>query len=422
MEQNVIRLIHLADIHLGYRGSTSLVCREDEDEPGRYLREVDIERAVGNMTRMIMHEQPAVDIVVIAGDLFHQSTPYPRAIRYAARMVHLLTSQHIEVVIIDGNHETSSWLHTGSPTTFLRELDAHVFNDNQYHVLRDGKWHSPRLQQAGPLAMHVLPYRAVYGENLTGVSPLPGYINVLVTHGRVSGANLPDLNSLHLRTAGIPAEILHQPWDYVALGDRHVHSLQPFKQVPAYYAGSLEALNYGEAVSYPTTDTNPRGRHGALDVRLSLNEKASVGSLLHQDARPVIRLEAIQADELAPEAIMDQLRQRFSLALPEEALVLLEVQGCTVATRQQLDHEEIDQMREKVRRFDLRWIFKQDSQAEQNARGAGQVSLPEQWEFFLEQQVTDVEELTWYLQEGKQRIEDAHLQLAKSRSQRGDEE
>ncbi|MFL5691030.1 MAG: exonuclease SbcCD subunit D [Ktedonobacteraceae bacterium] len=422
MGQNTIRLIHLADIHLGYRGSTSLICRDDEKEPGRYLREVDIESAVSKMTLMIINEQPAVDVVVIAGDLFHHSTPYPRAIRYAARMVHLLTNKQIEVIVVDGNHETSSWLHTGSPTTFLRELDAHVINDDQYHVIRDEKWHFPRLQQASPLAVHVLPYRAILDENFTGVSPLPGYINVLVTHGRVTGANLSDLNSLHLKTAGIPSELLHQPWDYVALGDRHIHGMQPFKDVPAYYAGSLEALNFGEAAYYPTTDTNPRTKHGALDVRLSLNEKATVDSLLHQDARPIIRLETIDADDLAPEALMDQLRQRFALPLPEEALVLLEIQGCTVATRQQLAHEEIDQMREKVRRFDLHWIFKQDSFADQNAKASGQVSLPEQWKLFLEENETDARELSWYLKEGAQRIEDARLQLANSRGQIGDEE
>jgi hypothetical protein len=198
--------------------------------------------------------------------------------------------------------------------------------------------------------------------------------------------------------------------------------MQPFKDVPVYYAGSLEALNFGEAAYYPTTGTNPRTKHGGLDVRLSLNEKATVNSLLHQDARPVIRLETIDADDLAPEALMDQLRQRFALTLPEEALVFLEIQGCTVATWQQLAHEEIDQMREKVRRFDLRWIFKQDSLADQNTKASGQVSLPEQWKLFLEEHETDARELSWYLKEGAQRIEDARLQLANSRGQIGDEE
>ncbi len=326
------------------------------------------------------------------------------------------------MVIVDGNHETSSWLHTGSPTTFLKEFGAHVLNDGQYHVIRDEKWLFPHVREAGPLAVHALPYRAVLEGNFTGVAPIPGYINVLVTHGRVIGSDMPDLNSLGLKAAGIPAELLRQPWDYVALGDRHIHGMQPFKDVQAYYAGSLEALNFGEAAYYPTTDGDPRTKHGSLDVRLSLNAKAVVGSLLHHDFRPVLRHETIDAEELDSDALMDQLRQRLSLKLPAEALVLLEIQGCTLATWQQLDHAEIELLREKVRRCDLRWNFKQEAQVAQNGKAAGQVSLLEQWEHFLEESTTDLDERSWYLTQGKQRIEDARLQLAKARAQIGDED
>jgi DNA repair exonuclease SbcCD nuclease subunit len=422
MAMNSIRLIHMADIHLGYTGSISLICRENEKEAGRYLREVDIETAVSKMTIAIINEQPRVDLVIIAGDLFHRSAPYPRAIRYAARMVRMLIEQHIEVVIVDGNHETSSWLHTGSPTTFLKEFGAHVLNDGQYHIIRDEKWLFLQGREAGPLAIHALPYRAVLEGNFTGVAPIPDYINVLITHGRVRGADMPDLNTLGLKTAGIPSELLHQPWDYVALGDRHIHGIQPLKDVPAYYAGSLEALNFGEAAYYPTTDGDPRTKHGSLNVKLSLHTKAEVTSLLHHAFRPVLRHETIDAEELDSNALMDQLRQRLSLTLPVEALVLLEIQGCTLATWQQLDHAEIELLREKVRRYELRWNFKQEVQITQNGKAAGQVSLIEQWEQFLEENATDLDERSWYLTTGKQRIEDARLQLAKARAQIEDED
>lgn len=419
-----LRLIHMADIHLGYTGSVSLICRENEAEPGHSLREVDIETAVRKMTRTILDEQPRVDLVVIAGDLFHRSTPYPRAIRYAARMVHMLVEQRIEVVIIDGNHETSSWLHTGSPTTFLKELGAHVLNDNQYHIIRDEQWLFPRIAEAGPLAVHALPYRAVLEGNFTGVAPLPGYINVLVTHGRIGGAKMSDLNTLGLKSASIPGELLHQPWDYIALGDRHIHALQPLQNVPAYYAGSLEALNFGEAAYYPSSGDNPRSKHGALDVRLALQTRAEVTSLFHHDFRPVLRLEPIEAEELDSFALMDQLRQRLLLSLPSEALVLLEVQRCTLTTWQQLDHAEIEQLRTKVRRCDIRWNFKQEARNTPDGNAAGQISMVEQWEQFLIESATDLSESdhSWYLAEGKQRIEDAREQLAHVHTQIGEEE
>ncbi len=122
-----IRLIHFADIHLGFTGPTNLVLTKAENAgaAGRYVREVDIEESVKRMTRDLGHAQPAVDMVVIAGDLFHRSVPYPHAISFAAKMIRLLRNYDIPVVIIDGNHETASILLMGSPTAFLRELNAH---------------------------------------------------------------------------------------------------------------------------------------------------------------------------------------------------------------------------------------------------------------------------------------------------------
>src|SRR5688500_5845957 len=75
-----IRMIHMADVHLGYTGPASLLFREGEKEVGRYVREVDIERAFRKMTqRILAEENPPVDLVVIAGDLFHRSAPLPTA-------------------------------------------------------------------------------------------------------------------------------------------------------------------------------------------------------------------------------------------------------------------------------------------------------------------------------------------------------
>src|SRR5258708_34553375 len=204
---NEIRLIHLADIHLGFPGPTSLIfnASEQEEAVGRYVREVDIERAVGRMVKAIVHEQPPVDVVVIAGDLFHRPAPYPRAISRAAKLVRRLVENGIGVVIIDGNHEVTSVLHTGSPTTFLRELGAYVVNGNTYEIFHDCWDHLPgeKRERLTRLAVHALPYRAV-AENteFSGVRPLPGYTNILGTHGRVSGSD--DLISFPLTPAFVP--------------------------------------------------------------------------------------------------------------------------------------------------------------------------------------------------------------------------
>jgi 3',5'-cyclic AMP phosphodiesterase CpdA len=63
-----MRLIHFADIHLGFTGPTNLIVTKAESAgaAGRYVREVDIEETVKRMMRDLGHAQPAIDMVVIA--------------------------------------------------------------------------------------------------------------------------------------------------------------------------------------------------------------------------------------------------------------------------------------------------------------------------------------------------------------------
>jgi len=418
MDMNDIRLVHLADIHLGYTGPINFVFGAGEHAEGRYVREVDIENAIRRITRDIVDQQPPVDVVVVAGDLFHKPNPYPRAIVYAARMVHTLILHDIEVVIIDGNHETSNWLHTGSPTSFLRELGAHVINESAYEIIRDDNWCSQRLKEKEKLAIHALPYRAVYDRAFTGVTPLAGYVNVLLTHGRVHG--MDELNSLHHASAGLPKDLLRRGWHYVALGDWHIHGYHPLHDAPAYYAGSLEALNFGEAAFYPPRQDDPYSIHGALDIRLALNKDATVHTLANTNHRPVLRLESIDAVDLDPETLMETLRKRFGSNLPLEAVVFLEVKNCPSKTWDQLDHAEIEQLRKLVRRCEIRWDIQQPSSA-QSSEALSEASLDDQWQHYLDQMIEDETERAWYSQQGLILIDSARKELLAARASTGDE-
>ncbi len=415
---NDIRLVHLADIHLGYTGPINFVFGAGEHAEGRYVREVDIENAVRRITKDIVGQQPPVDVVVVAGDLFHKPNPYPRAIVYAARMAHTLIRHGIEVVIIDGNHETSNWLHTGSPTSFLRELGAHVVNDSAYEIIRDEDWSLQGLKTKEKLAVHALPYRAVHDQTFIGVAPLSGYVNVLLTHGRVHG--MDELNSLRHASASIPKDVLRRGWHYVALGDWHIHSYQPLLDAPAYYAGSLEALNFGEAAAHPPRQGDPNAIRGALDVCLSLNEAATVHTLANMNPRPVLRLETIDATSVDSESLIDVLRKRFESELPPEAAVCLEVKNCPSKTWDQLDHAEIEQLRRLVRRCEIRWDIQQPS-AEQSHEALSEASLDDQWQHYLNRTIQDETERTWFNQQGLLLIDAARKELLAARAFTGDE-
>ena len=417
-----IRLIHFADIHLGFTGPTNLVLDETENAgaAGRYMREVDIEEAVRTMTKAIVNEQnPPVDVVLIAGDLFHRPAPYPRAISQATRMIHTLIKRDITVVIIDGNHETANIVHTGSPTTFLQHLGAYVVNGTNYQILRDWKCISSEKQERmSNLAIHALPYKALRGQpSLTAVLPLPGYINVLLTHGRVAG--MDELNSLHHTAHTIPAEILRRGWDYIALGDWHIHRHQPLEDVPAFYAGSLEALTFGEAAAYPPRAHDRYALRGVLDVRLSLKQPAEVHTFEHKEARPVLRLEEIDATDTNADTLMDLLRNRLQAELPSHAIVLLEVKNVLPEVWQQLDYAELTKLRKSVRRCEIRPSFQRLSSS-QSSEVLSQVSLENQWEHFIEDQEKDATESAWYKEEGTKRIEEAHQALQAAYAQEGE--
>lgn len=418
---NDIRLIHLADIHLGYTGNVNLVFGEEDKAPGRYVREVDIEDAVRTMTRRIIALQPSADIVVIAGDLFHRVAPSPRAMHFAVRMVRHLLKNEIEVVIIDGNHETSSSLHPGNATNILHELGAHVINEDAYKVLRDGDWRTTRLQTKEKLAVHAVPYRAVQAGAFVGVSPLPGYINVLLTHGRVTG--MADLNSVGRTSAGIPKELLYHDWHYIALGDWHIHAHQPIDGVPAYYAGSLEAINFGEAATYPPLQDDPYEMHGALDVQLTLQQKTLVRTLPNDVRRKLVKLLPIDADGADNEGVMEMLRQRLDGNLPKEALIQLDVNNCSYDLRKELNHAEIDRLRTQFRRCDIHWNMKRFELDESGQNMGVKASLDEQWHDFLSSKFgeADAQQRTRYEKQGMTRIEEARRLLISERSQMDEE-
>lgn len=412
---DIIRMIHVADIHLGFTGNTSLVFKGDEPQPGRYVREVDIEQAVKWFTKLVCNAQLPVDLVVIAGDLFHRSVPLPRTINLAAEFVSRLLAKGVEVVIIDGNHELASAIDTGSPTTFLRTLGAHVINEGRCKVIHDNDWQfNKRLR--GKLAVHALPYRAILAEAFAGISPLVGYENVLLTHGRIE--TMDGLNSLHRSSAPIPSRLLDQDWQYIALGDWHIHQYQPLSGMPAFYAGGLEALTFGEAASYPARTDDHYARRGLLDVRLETGKPAEIFSIEYSDRRPVLRLTPIDASDLTSEALLDIIRERLDDRLPSEALVRLDIQKCPVSVREQLDFVALESLRQRVRFCDIRWEIVRATLTQSNI-APNDATIVDQWQEFLVQQMIDEESRTWFAESGTKRINDAKTTLQKQQAQVG---
>jgi hypothetical protein len=230
-------------------------------------------------------------------------------------------------------------------------------------------------------------------------------LNVLVIHGRVSEGGLPDTNTLHERIPDIPTEVLRRGWDYMALGEWHEHRRQPVAGLPAYYAGSLEALTFREAAVHPPKRDDPWAIGGAIKVTLiAPGIPAEVSSLPNPHRRPVLRLQAIEAEGMDGAALTEALEARLR-GLPAEAMVTLRVEGCRSQAWKEVDWAVIDTLRARVRRCEIPPpVFA----AQQTPEGAlTSLPLDAQWRDFLASQDLSPEDQVLLADLGLKRINTA---------------
>lgn len=93
-----MRLLHCADLHIGFEGIGEGI------------------RALTLLIEAVISHQ--ADAMLIAGDLFDKTAPYPEAVRRAAEALSVLRAHNIPVLATDGNHDAAD-----GTAEALRELD-----------------------------------------------------------------------------------------------------------------------------------------------------------------------------------------------------------------------------------------------------------------------------------------------------------
>lgn len=212
-----MRLVHLADLHLGYRQYHRLTAS------GLNQREADVAATFARAIDQVIEVRP--DVVVIAGDIFHTVRPANPAIIHAfAQFARLRAAlPDTRVVMIGGNHDQPRATETGCILGLFRQLQFDsVFG-------RPASLSFPELD----LEMLAVPERS---------GPLPALVpttsaryRVLLLHGQLADvieqrreSPVPSLTS---------ADLHPDRWTYVALGHHHVCT----EVAPnAFYSGSLE--------------------------------------------------------------------------------------------------------------------------------------------------------------------------------------
>lgn len=207
-------LAHLSDLHLGHRAFGRV-------EGGRNAREGDVVRAFHTAIQEVVRLGP--DLVVMVGDVFDRPDPPSSAYVALARGLEALRKglPDTPVVMVAGARDTPR--RPGEPGP-LAALDSFpgveaASGTARSVTLRDGELH-----------LLLLPYRSALRPPFPELRPDPdARWNVLVAHARV------DEGGDAARGLSLDGE----PWDYVALGSRHVRT----EVAPGIvYAGSLERI------------------------------------------------------------------------------------------------------------------------------------------------------------------------------------
>jgi DNA repair protein SbcD/Mre11 len=274
----VIRLLHLADVHLGrpfqMLGEKGTAQRRALD--AALVRAVDL---------ALEHK---VHLVLVAGDLFDSAKPLPAAIELVGRQLRRLEDARIRAAVVAGNHDAGEdgytagveRLRDASPGTVWvgRDVEAHAFTERDLTLIARS------------------PVPGASRSPLTGwpVRPATRFA-VGLTHGSFYRAGV-------VETPGVlhPQEVREAGLDYLALGDWHSAAEVVPPPSAAWYAGAPELLSLDQEgaghvllveISEPGRAMVTRHRVGRrqyrrLEVDLALVDDEAIRRAIEEAAGP----------------------------------------------------------------------------------------------------------------------------------------
>ena len=215
-----LRLVHLSDLHLGFRQYQRLT------PAGINQREADVAASFKRAIDRVIELRP--ELVVIGGDVFHTVRPTNPAIVHAFQQFSRLRAALPDtlVVMVAGNHDTPRSTETGCILRLFRELGIVAVTDR------------PERLDFPERDLSILAVPDVPGTRPRLVPEGAARHQVLLLHGEVEGMLPPHAAAVDRAALEITKEELGaERWSYVALGHYHV-----YRQIApnAYYSGSID--------------------------------------------------------------------------------------------------------------------------------------------------------------------------------------
>ncbi len=324
-----LQILHTSDWHLG----SSLESASRDDEHRRFLEWL-----------LVTLRDEAIDVLVLAGDVFHYAQPSAEAQRlYYGFLARIGAETQVrKIVVIGGNHDSASRL--DAPREVLDALRIHVVGGLVGDSTTWERCLCPIERPGGGVDAVVLAVPFVHefrlGIRTTGRSPeeitadfreafrrlytdladlaekrWPGAPLLATGHMTCVGAEMGEYGTeIHQvgTIGGLPGDIFDPRLEYIALG--HIHRMFPVEGTRARYSGSPLAMNVIEARS-------PR-----FVIRVELDEGLPAGQRATTHKIPVPRWREILEITGPTEEVLGKLRALSSSAeLPPFVYVKLEV-------------------------------------------------------------------------------------------------
>ena len=227
----MLRLLHLADLHLGaepnYLGDVAR--QRSNDFSNAFERAVDFALAPEN----------DIHLVLVAGDFFDRHNPPQETLRLATRQLTRLCQAGVPVVLAPGNHDSISHpdsVYLGAPTEI----------QNLVHLIDSPNVERAAILNANGETVHI--YGMAWYVNRS-TPPFDKFqalqeegFHIAVIHGTLDCARYIEA---HKRNVPLTlANLANSGMDYIALG--HIHSLQIHMNdsVPVVYPGTLEGKRF----------------------------------------------------------------------------------------------------------------------------------------------------------------------------------
>lgn len=329
-----MRLVHLSDLHLGYRQY------QRQTAAGINQREADVAAVFRGVIDSVIALAP--DVVVLAGDIFHNVRPPNPAILHAfgqfSRLTHSLPKTI--VVMIAGNHDEPRSSDSGCILRLFTEVGVEVVHGAQPRRI---------VLPERELAILAVPDAAARAPGRFRPDAASRY-NVLVAHGGLPDVLPPSALSAERSGATLdPDSISYREWTYVALGHYHV-----FRQLApnACYSGSIE---YTSPNSWGERDEERRAKlpgKGFVEYDLSSGKRT-----FHpiKAARDWIDLRRIEGKGLSAADIEAALRANIA-RIPggiDDKIVRQVVRDVPRHVAREIDHRLLRELKKRALHFHL---------------------------------------------------------------------